>query len=64
MDLFEAMTTPESLPGTPLAEKLRPAQRSQILGQDKVLAQISKYLASGYLPSLIFGALQEPAKPH
>lgn len=54
MDLFEAMSSAQNLPGTPLAERLRPAQRSEILGQDKVLAQINKYLASGYLPSLIF----------
>lgn len=53
MDLFSSQA-PENLPGTPLAEKLRPKTRGSLLGQSKVLAQIDRYVKSGYLPSLIF----------
>lgn len=45
---------PENLPGTPLAEKLRPKKHEALLGQPQVLAQIERYVKSGYLPSLIF----------
>lgn len=53
MDLFSSQT-PENLPGTPLAERLRPKDRKDLLGQFKVLQQIERYITSGYLPSLIF----------
>lgn len=52
MDLFSSIST-ENLPGTPLAEKLRPQTRKDLLGQPKVLNQIERYIRSGYLPSLI-----------
>jgi putative ATPase len=52
MDLFSSLPA-ENLPGTPLAEKLRPKSRSQLLGQPKVLQQINRYVQSGFLPSLI-----------
>jgi putative ATPase len=52
MDLFTSQT-PENLPGTPLAEKMRPKDRKQLLGQEKVLSQIQRYVSSGNLPSLI-----------
>lgn len=52
-DLFSTIST-QSLPGTPLAERLRPRTRHQFLGQPKVMEQIERYLKSGRLPSLIF----------
>lgn len=52
MDLFASVPI-ENLPGTPLAEKLRPPTRDQLLGQPKVLQQIERYVRSGFLPSLI-----------
>ncbi len=52
MDLFSSVRI-ENLPGTPLAERLRPQTRHQLLGQPKVLDQIERYVRSGYLPSLI-----------
>ena len=53
MDLFSSISS-ENLPGTPLAEKLRPKSRAQLLGQPQVLQQIDRYVRSGFLPSLIF----------
>jgi putative ATPase len=53
MDLFASMTQ-DSLPGTPLAERLRPKNRLDLLGQSKVLQQIERYVRSNFLPSLIF----------
>ncbi len=52
MDLFSSLPK-DQLPGTPLAEKLRPQSRAQLLGQPQVLAQIDRYVRSGFLPSLI-----------
>lgn len=52
MDLFSSIPT-NDLPGTPLAERLRPKDRKELLGQPKVLNQIERYVRSGYLPSLI-----------
>ncbi len=52
-NLFSTIST-QSLPGTPLAERLRPRTRHQFLGQPKVMAQIERYIKSGRLPSLIF----------
>jgi putative ATPase len=52
MELFSAISN-DSLPGTPLAERLRPKVRQELLGQEKVLGQINRYVRSGYLPSLI-----------
>ncbi len=53
MDLFSSIPV-ESLPGTPLAEKMRPKQLEDFVGQAKVCQQLSGYLKSGYLPNLIF----------
>jgi len=53
MDLFSSQS-PDNLPGTPLAERLRPKGRKDLLGQPKVQAQIERYVRSGFLPSLIF----------
>lgn len=53
MDLFSSVNAVQ-LPGTPLAERLRPQTRKDLLGQQKVLQQIERYLKSGHLPSLIF----------
>ncbi len=53
MNLFSSLPA-ENLPGTPLAEKLRPKDRRDLLGQSKVLSQIDRYIRSDYLPSLIF----------
>ncbi len=52
MELFQSQS-PRNLPGTPLAEKMRPRQRLDILGQPQVMQQIERYVRSGYLPSLI-----------
>lgn len=52
MDLFSSVSA-DNLPGTPLAEKLRPKSREQLLGQPQVLQQIDRYIRSGFLPSLI-----------
>jgi putative ATPase len=53
MDLFSSIPL-KDLPGTPLAEKLRPETLAQILGQPQVLSQVERYVASGFLPNLIF----------
>lgn len=53
MDLFSSIPL-KQLPGTPLAEKLRPESISQVLGQGKVLSQVQRYIDSGFLPNLIF----------
>ncbi|PIS11378.1 MAG: replication-associated recombination protein A [Bdellovibrio sp. CG10_big_fil_rev_8_21_14_0_10_47_8] len=53
MDLFSAQT-PRDLPGTPLAERLRPLRRQELIGQERVLKQMERYVQSGFLPSLIF----------
>ncbi len=53
MDLFSSIPL-KDLPGTPLAEKLRPENIAQVLGQPQVLAQIERYVKSGFLPNLIF----------
>lgn len=51
MDLF---TQPHlKLPGTPLAERLRPSGPTQILGQDEALAAFRRAKAVGRLTSLI-----------
>lgn len=52
MDLFSSQDTSQ-LPGTPLAERLRPKARQDLLGQPQVQSQIERYVKSGYLPSLI-----------
>jgi putative ATPase len=54
MDLFTVMTKTSELPGTPLAEQMRPHSRADLVGQQKVLAQIERYLKSGIIPSMIF----------
>lgn len=54
MDLFTAMTKTADLPGTPLAEQMRPHARAELIGQQKVLSQIERYLKSGIIPSMIF----------
>lgn len=48
------MTNQSELPGTPLAEQMRPHSRAELVGQEKVLAQIERYLKSGLIPSMIF----------
>ncbi len=53
MDLFDSVPL-ESLPGTPLAEKMRPKELDDFVGQEKVREQLSSYLKSNYLPNLIF----------
>lgn len=53
MDLFNSLPV-SSLPGTPLAERLRPEQLAAFVGQDKVLRQIQKYISAQFLPSMIF----------
>src|SRR6185312_10356255 len=54
MDLFTAMSKISELPGTPLAEQMRPHSRADLIGQQKVLSQIERYLKSGVIPSMIF----------
>jgi putative ATPase len=48
------MANNSELPGTPLAEQMRPHSRAELIGQGKVLAQIERYLKSGIIPSMIF----------
>ncbi|MEZ0390825.1 MAG: replication-associated recombination protein A [Pseudobdellovibrionaceae bacterium] len=52
MDLFTSQN-PNQLPGTPLAERMRPQTRQELLGQPQVQKQVERYVRSGYLPSLI-----------
>lgn len=52
MELFKAQA--KNLPGTPLAERLRPQGIAELIGQEKALAQVQRYAQSGYLPSMIF----------
>lgn len=52
MDLFNQQPI-QNLPGTPLAERLRPRSREDLLGQPQVQSQMARYIQSGYLPSLI-----------
>ena len=52
MDLFKAQA--KNLPGTPLAEKMRPQVMAELIGQEKALSQVQRYSQSGYLPSMIF----------
>jgi putative ATPase len=53
LDLFTSVSV-ESLPGTPLPERMRPKSLADFVGQKKVLDQLSHYLKSGYVPNLIF----------
>jgi putative ATPase len=52
MDLFSSVDI-RQLPGTPLAEKMRPVDLAEIIGQKKVLEQIQRYIKAQYLPNLI-----------
>lgn len=52
MDLFSQIDI-KKLSGTPLAERLRPADFSDVYGQPQVVKQLQTYLASSFLPSLI-----------
>jgi putative ATPase len=53
LDLFSSIPL-ESLPGTPLPERMRPKTLADFVGQKKVLDQLSHYLKSGFVPNLIF----------
>ena len=53
MDLFSSVPL-ETLPGTPLAERLRPKDLADFIGQNKVREQLSGYLKANYLPNMIF----------
>lgn len=52
MDLFSQKPISD-LPGTPLAEKLRPAKFEDFIGQQKIVSKIRAFLTQGYLPNLI-----------
>ncbi len=52
-DLF-SQTPLKDLPGTPLAEVLRPENIDQVIGQEKAVQQIRRFLNTQTLPSLIF----------
>lgn len=52
MDLYQSVSI-QNLPGTPLPEKLRPAELSELLGQDKAVQQLNRYIQSGFLPNII-----------
>ena len=52
MDLFSQKSLDE-LPGTPLAERLRPHDLEGFVGQPKLLKQIEVFLQQKFLPNLI-----------
>lgn len=52
MDLFSQRPLHE-LPGTPLAERLRPRDLEHFVGQPKIRAQVESFLKQGFLPNLI-----------
>jgi putative ATPase len=52
MDLFSQKPVHE-LPGTPLAERLRPREWSEFLGQTEILKKIQAFIKQNYLPNLI-----------
>ena len=52
MDLFSQRPL-EDLPGTPLAERLRPRELSGLVGQPKIRKQVETFLKQGFLPNLI-----------
>lgn len=52
MDLFSQRPLDE-LPGTPLAERLRPHELKELVGQDKIQKQVAAFLKQGFLPNLI-----------
>ncbi len=53
MDLFEAIPV-DSLPGTPLAERMRPHSLEGLIGQKKICEKLLGYVRTGFLPNLIF----------
>ena len=53
MDLFKNQPL-NSLPGTPLAERMRPQQLSDVIGQEKIVHQLQKFVTKKFLPNLIF----------
>ena len=52
MDLFSRKPLDE-LPGTPLAERLRPQKLEGFVGQNKIRQQVESFLKQGFLPNLI-----------
>lgn len=52
MGLYQSVNI-QNLPGTPLPEKLRPSELSELLGQDKAIQQLNRYVQSGFLPNII-----------
>jgi putative ATPase len=52
MDLFSQRPLDE-LPGTPLAERLRPKELAGLVGQGKIRKQVESFLKQGFLPNLI-----------
>lgn len=52
MDLLDSLPLSQ-LPGTPLAEKMRPINLMELKGQDKVVKTLKGFLNSKFLPSLI-----------
>lgn len=52
MDLFNQKSLSD-LPGTPLAEQLRPQSFSDFLGQENILQQLQTYLKGSFLPNII-----------
>lgn len=52
MDLFSRRPLAD-LPGTPLAERLRPRLLEELAGQPKIKTQVEGFLKQGFLPNLI-----------
>jgi putative ATPase len=52
MDLF-SQTPLSQLPGTPLAERMRPRLLSELVGQPKIQKQIEAFIQQKFLPNLI-----------
>ena len=54
MNLFEAANDAENKKTQPLAEKMRPQNLSDFVGQEKIMSSLSRMIAEGRVPSLIF----------
>ena len=53
MDLFSSQPV-RDLPGTPLAERMRPEKLLDIVGQDEIRQTLQKFVSKKYLPNMIF----------
>ena len=54
IDLFAAANDAENKKNQPLAEKLRPQNLADFVGQEKIAGSLSRMIAEGRIPSMIF----------